>query len=48
MTIVVRRRNQVRKQILAVVLLSILAGLVGGALVGLATSHHPATQGSPS
>ena len=48
MTIVVRRRNQLRKQILAAVLLSILAGLAGGALVGLATSHHATTQASPS
>jgi len=49
MTIVVRRKNHFRRQMLAVVLLSILAGLVGGALVGVVTSHHsPAVQASPS
>jgi hypothetical protein len=48
MTIVVRRRNRFRRQMLTVVLLSILAGLVGGALVGLATSHRSVVQESPS
>jgi len=48
MTIVVRRKNHFRRQMLAIVLLSILAGLVGGTLVGLATSHHSAVQASPS
>ena len=49
MTIVIRRKNHFRRQMLTVVLLSILAGLVGGALVGLATSHPSSTiQASPS
>jgi hypothetical protein len=49
MTIVIRRRSHFRRQMLTVVLLSILAGLVGGALVGLATSRHStAVQESPS
>jgi hypothetical protein len=47
-TIVVRRRNRLRRQMLALVLLSILAGLVGGALVGLATSRHTPASVSPS
>jgi hypothetical protein len=48
MTIVIRRRNRFRRQMLTVVLLSILAGLAGGALVGLATSHRSVIQESPS
>jgi heme A synthase len=45
MAIVIRRKDSFRKQLLAVILLSILAGIVGGAMVGLSTSHHPVAQG---
>jgi hypothetical protein len=44
MPIAVRRRNHLRAQILTLIVLSVLAGLVGGALVGMATGHPAATQ----
>jgi hypothetical protein len=43
MPIVVRRKDTFRSQLLAIILLSLLAGLIGGGLVGLATGH-----GTPS
>jgi len=46
MAIVIRRKNSLRKQLIAVILLSILAGIAGGAMVGISTSHHPAAQGA--
>jgi hypothetical protein len=41
---VVRRRKAFRKQLLTIILLSVLAGIIGGALVGVSTSHHPQPQ----
>jgi hypothetical protein len=41
---VVRRRKAFRKQLLTIILLSVLAGIIGGALVGISTSHHPQAQ----
>lgn len=41
---VVRRRKAFRKQLLAIILLSVLAGIIGGGLVGISTSHHPQAQ----
>jgi hypothetical protein len=41
---VVRRRKTFRKQLLAIILLSVLAGIIGGGLVGISTSHHPQAQ----
>jgi hypothetical protein len=46
MTIVVRRRSSFRNQLLTVILLSLLAGLIGGGLVGLATGHRSSPQSS--
>jgi len=47
MPIVVRRKNSLRNQMLALILLSLLAGIIGGSLVGLATGRHGApTQSS--
>jgi hypothetical protein len=46
MTIVVRRKSTLRNQWLVVILLSVLAGLVGGSLVGLATGRHSSTPAS--
>jgi hypothetical protein len=40
MPIVVRRKNHFRNQMLALILLSVLAGVIGGSLVGIATGHH--------
>ena len=40
MPIIVRRKNNLRSQIVTVILLSVLAGIVGGTLVGLATGRH--------
>ncbi len=44
MPITIRRKNTLRAQMLTLILLSILAGLIGGALVGLATGHHSSSQ----
>lgn len=41
---VVRRRKAFRKQLLTIILLSVLAGIIGGGLVGISTSHHPQAQ----
>jgi hypothetical protein len=41
---VARRRKAFRKQLLTIILLSVLAGIVGGGLVGISTSHHPQAQ----
>lgn len=46
MPIVVRRRKTFRKQLLTIILWSVLAGVIGGGLVGLSTSHHPQAQES--
>lgn len=46
MPIVVRRRNTFRKQLVTIILLSVLAGIIGGGLVGMTTSHHSQTQGT--
>jgi hypothetical protein len=40
MPIIVRRKNNLRNQMLTLILLSVLAGIVGGTLVGFATGHH--------
>ena len=41
---VVRRRKTSRRQLLAIILLSVLAGIIGGGLVGISTSPHPQAQ----
>ena len=41
---VVRRRKAFRKQLLTIILLSVLAGIIGGGLVGITTSHHTQAQ----
>ena len=46
MPIVVRRRSKFRKHLLTIILLSVLAGIIGGGLVGIATSHPSLTQGT--
>ena len=46
MPIVARRKKRFRKQLLTIILLSVLAGIIGGGLVGITTSHHPQAQGS--
>lgn len=43
MPIVVRRRNDLRKQLLTVILLGVLAGIVGGGLIGLSTGRQSPT-----
>ena len=50
MPIVVRRKNSLRNQMLALILLSLLAGIIGGSLVGIATGHHgvPAQSSAPT
>jgi hypothetical protein len=40
----VRRRKAFLKQLLTIILLSVLAGIIGGGLVGITTSHHPQAQ----
>jgi hypothetical protein len=40
MPIVIRRKNSLRNQMLALILLSLLAGIIGGSLVGFVTGHH--------
>jgi hypothetical protein len=40
MPIIIRRKSHLRNQMLTLILLSLLAGLVGGSLVGIATGHH--------
>jgi len=40
MPITIRRKSHLRNQVLTLILLSVLAGIVGGALVGYATGHH--------
>jgi len=40
MPIAIRRKSHLRNQILTVILLSVLAGIIGGSLVGFATGHH--------
>ena len=44
MPIIVRRKNNLRAQILTLILLSVLAGIVGGTLVGVATGHHSSSS----
>lgn len=44
MPIRIRRRNTFRKQILTAILLSVLAGLIGGGLVGISTERRTPTQ----
>ncbi len=46
MAIVVRRRNTFRKELLTIILLSVLAGLVGGGLVGITTGRSTPAQTS--
>jgi hypothetical protein len=51
MPITIRRKSHLRAQVLTVILLSVLAGLIGGALVGFATGRHsssPVSSGSTS
>jgi len=44
MPIIVRRKNNLRNQMLTLNLLSVLAGIVGGTLVGFATGHHSSSS----
>jgi hypothetical protein len=44
MPIIVRRKNNLRNQMLTLILLSVLAGIVGGTLVGFATGHHSSSS----
>jgi hypothetical protein len=44
MPITIRRKRHLRNQMLTLILLSVLAGLIGGTLVGFATGHHSSTQ----
>jgi hypothetical protein len=46
MSSVARRRKAYRKQLLTIVLLSVLAGIIGGSLVGISTSHPSQAQGT--
>jgi hypothetical protein len=51
MPIIIRRKSHLRNQMLTLILLSLLAGLVGGSLVGIATGHHsssPAAASAPT
>jgi len=48
MPIVVRRKNSFRRDLLTVILLSILAGIIGGGLIGLTTGRQPAVQSVPA
>ncbi len=41
MPIVVRRRNRFRRDLLTILLLSILAGIIGGGLIGITTGRQP-------
>jgi hypothetical protein len=43
MPIIIRRKSHLRNQMLTLILLSVLAGLVGGSLVGIATGRHPSS-----
>ncbi len=43
MPIVVRRRNALRKELVTVILLSVLAGIIGGGLIGLTTGRQSPT-----
>ncbi len=45
---VVRRRKAFRKQLLTIILLSVLAGIIGGGLVGISTSHPQAQEAEGS
>ena len=47
MPFVVRRRNSFRKELLIIILLSVLAGLIGGGLIGITTGHSTTAQDSP-
>lgn len=47
MPIVVRRRSSFRKDLLTIILLSVLAGIIGGGLIGLSTEHQPAARTLP-
>ncbi|HST10334.1 MAG TPA: hypothetical protein VLL05_08145 [Terriglobales bacterium] len=44
MPITIRRKNSLRNQLLTLILLSVLAGLIGRALVGFATGHHSSSE----
>jgi len=44
MPIIVRRKSHLRNQMLTLILLSVLAGIIGGTLVGFATGHHSASS----
>jgi len=44
MPIVVRRKSNLRNQVLTLILLSVLAGVIGGSLVGIATGHHSSSS----
>jgi hypothetical protein len=44
MPIIVRRKNNLRTQMVTLILLSVLAGIVGGALVGFATGRHSSSS----
>jgi hypothetical protein len=46
MPIVIRRKKRFRKHLLTIILLSVLAGIIGGGLVGISTSHPSQTQGT--
>lgn len=43
MPINIRRKDNFRTQMLVVILLAVLAGIIGGGLVGLATRHPSST-----
>ena len=47
MPIVIRRKDTLRGQLIILLVLSILAGIVGGTLVGLATGRNPSAQVHP-
>ena len=48
MPIIIRRRKNFRRQLLTIILLSILAGIIGGGLIGIATRHQPPAQSAPA
>ena len=44
MPIIVRRRNTFRRDLLTIILLSVLAGIIGGGLIGITTGRQPPAQ----